>query len=81
MLCLMGRKARTLAPATPLRRMAAERGLRMDHVARLAGVKPWTLSRIASGEQSAPPLFFERLAAYMHCTADDIRPVRPAVAA
>ena len=60
---------------TPLRQMATARGFRMDHVARLAGVKPWKLSRIASGEQAAPALFFERLAVFLHCAPEDIRPI------
>jgi transcriptional regulator with XRE-family HTH domain len=59
---------------TPLRRMAAERGFRMDHIARLAGVKPWTLSRIASGAVVPEPGLFERLAVALHCDPDDIRP-------
>lgn len=61
--------------------MANARGLRMDHIARLAGVNPWTLSRIASGKTTAPPLFFERLAVLLHCTPDEIRPEPQLVAA
>lgn len=63
-----------VGPLSPLRQMAALRGMRMDHIARVADVRPWTLSRIASGEQSAPPLFFERLAVILHCDPAEIRP-------
>lgn len=59
---------------TPLRRMVSERGFRMDHIAKVANVKPWTLSKIANGTVAASPDVFERLAAVLHCDPEDIRP-------
>lgn len=65
-----------------LARKADERGMKCNYIARVVGVQPWELSRIAKGKQAEPwPGFFERVAGMLGCDPADIRPGQELAAA
>jgi hypothetical protein len=61
-------------PKSRLALAADARGVKCVHIARVMGVAPWKLSRIAAGVQQAPQGFFERVAGMLGCDPAELRP-------
>lgn len=59
---------------SPLTRELDRQGRRRDWLAERLGVKPWTLSKIEAGTQSAPSWWYPKAAAELGVTVDAILP-------
>lgn len=59
---------------SPLTRELSRQRLRRDWMAERLGVRPWTFSRIEAGVQPPPSDWYERAAAVLGVSVEDIAP-------